>query len=89
MLRGWALEGALPSYGALNGGGGYLGGSFAYLMGSAYLEWLGARAGDSSLTAVWRRASARVNRPFDAAFAGVGRLFDMPRTEGERLAAAA
>ena len=71
VLRGWALEGALPSYGAINGGGGYLGGSFAYLMGSAYLEWLGARAGDSSLTAVWRRASARVNRGFDQAFTGV------------------
>jgi hypothetical protein len=40
VLRGWALEGALPGYGALSGGGGYLGGSFAYLMGSAYLEWL-------------------------------------------------
>jgi hypothetical protein len=71
VLRGWALEGALPSYGAINGGGGYLGGSFAYLMGSAYLEWLGARAGDSSITAVWRRASARVNRGFDQAFTGV------------------
>jgi hypothetical protein len=71
VLRGWALDGALPSYGALNGGGGYLGGSFAYLMGSAYLEWLGARGGDSSITAVWRRSSARVNRSFDAAFAGV------------------
>jgi hypothetical protein len=71
VLRGWALEGALPGYGALSGGGGYLGGSFAYLMGSAYLEWLGARGGDSSITAVWRRTSARVNRPFDAAFTGV------------------
>ncbi len=46
VLRRWALDGALPSYGAMSGTGGYLGGSFAYLMGSAYLEWLGAtRAG--------------------------------------------
>lgn len=71
VLRRWALDGSLPSYGALSGTGGYLGGSFAYLMGSAYLEWLGATRGDSSVTALWRRLSARVNRPLDAAFAGV------------------
>lgn len=72
VLRGWALEGALPGYGAVSSSGsGYLGGSFAYVMGSAFLEALGARGGDSSLTAVWRRLSARVNRPFDAAFSGV------------------
>ncbi len=71
VLRRWALDGALPSYGAVSGGGGFYGGSFAYLMGSAYLEWLGATRGDSSVTAVWRRMTARADRPFDAAFAGV------------------
>lgn len=71
VLRRWALDGALPSYGGMNGTGGYLGGRFAYVMGSAYLEWLGATRGDSSVTALWRRVSARVNRTFDGAFAGV------------------
>ncbi len=71
VLRRWALDGALPSYAGMSGAGGYLGGSFAYVMGSAYLEWLGATRGDSSVTDVWRRLSARVNRSFDAAFTGV------------------
>ena len=34
-----------------------------------------------------RIAVRRING--DAAFAGIGRAFDMPRTEGERLSAAA
>ena len=71
VLRRWALDGALPTYAGMSGTGGYLGGSFAYLMGSAYFEWLGATRGDSSVTALWRRTSARVDRSFDAAFAGV------------------
>ena len=71
VVRRWALDGALPSYGGLNGTGGYLGGSFPYVVGSAYLEWLGARRGDSSVTALWRRLSARVDRPFGTAFGGV------------------
>jgi hypothetical protein len=72
VLRQWALEGRLPTYGGMSAAGdAYLSGSFAYLMGSAYLEWLGAERGDSALTALWRRLSARQNRTFDAAFAGV------------------
>jgi Tol biopolymer transport system component len=43
----------------------------AYLVGSAYLEWLVAQRGDSSLVAVWRRLSARQPRSFAQAFAGV------------------
>ena len=85
VLRQWALDGRLPGYAALSGTGGYLGGSFAYLMGSAYLEWLGAQRGDSSITAVWRRLSARRNRSFDAAFAGV--YGDEPATLYARFAA--
>jgi len=84
VLRQWALEGKLPSYAAMSGVSGYRGGSFAYLAGSAYLEWLVARSGatgDSALPHVWRRLSARQSRSFGSAFAGVfggapGDLYD-------------
>ena len=71
VLRTWALEGKLPTYAGLNATDGFYGGAFAYLAGSAYLEWLVARSGDSSLVHLWRRLSARQDRGFDAAFAGV------------------
>jgi hypothetical protein len=71
FLRQWALEGQLPRYEQLNASGSYQGGEFAYLAGSAFLEWLVRRQGDSSLVHVWRRLSARQNRTFDDAFAGV------------------
>lgn len=72
MLRQFALEGRLPSYGQLSAGsGGWETGSFAYLAGSAYLEWLARREGDSSLVALWRRMTAVTDRSFDQAFAGV------------------
>jgi hypothetical protein len=71
MLRQFALEGRLPSYGQLNSSGGWESGSFAYLAGSAYLEWLARREGDSSLVALWRRTTAVADRSFDQAFIGV------------------
>jgi hypothetical protein len=71
LLRQWAIEGQLPSYGQLNAAGDYRGGEFAYLGGSAFLEWLMRRQGDSSLTHLWRRLTARQVRSFDAAFRGV------------------
>ena len=71
MLRPRALEGRLPSYAQLNAMEGFAGGSMAYLAGSAYLEWLAARGGDSALVHVWRRMSARTDRSFAEAFAGV------------------
>ena len=71
VLRQWALEGKLPTYAQLNATGGYKAGSLAYLAGSAYLEWLIARQGDSSLVHLWRRMTARYPRTFDVAFAGV------------------
>ena len=43
----------------------------AYLAGSAYLEWLAAKRGDSSLVHLWRRMTARRKRSFDEAFIGV------------------
>jgi hypothetical protein len=71
VLRQWALEGRFPTYAQLNGTGAFLGGNMRYLAGSAFLEWLQLRKGDSSLVHLWRRMSARVDRSFDAAFAGV------------------
>ena len=73
VLREWALAGALPTYDQLDGDPRYLGGNMAYLVGSAYLEWLVARPGqnDSSLPHLWRRMSARRERSFSDAFAGV------------------
>ena len=72
LLRQFALEGRLPSYGQLNStGGGWESGSFAYLAGSAYLEWLVRRQGDSSLVALWRRMTAVTDRSFEQAFSGV------------------
>ena len=70
-LRQWALEGKLPTYAQLSSGGDFAAGSMAYLAGSAFLEWLVAQRGDSSLVAVWRRLSARQPRTFAEAFAGV------------------
>jgi hypothetical protein len=71
VLRQWALEGRLPTYGQLNTWNAYHGRAFAYLAGSAYLEWLARREGDSSLVYLWRRLSARRNRSFGQAFAGL------------------
>ena len=70
-LRQWAIEGRLPNYSQLSSWGDFEGGEFAYLAGSAFLEWLARRYGDSSLVDVWRRLTARTNRTFDGAFAGV------------------
>jgi len=71
VLRVLALEGHLPTYGALDGSPRFEGGELAYLAGSAYLEWLSARRGDSSLPHLWRRMTARRERTFDEAFIGV------------------
>ncbi len=71
VLRQWALEGRLPTYGRLNGTEGFLEGEMAYLVGSAYLQWLVERSGDESLPQLWRRLTARRVRSFDEAFAGV------------------
>jgi hypothetical protein len=71
ILRQWAIEGHLPSYGQLAAWSDFYGGEFAYLGGSAFLEWLMQREGDSSLVHLWRRMSARQTRTFDASFRGV------------------
>jgi hypothetical protein len=71
ILRQWAIEGRLPTYGQLNAWNDFNGGEFAYLGGSAFLEWLTKTEGDSTLVHVWRRLTARRTRSFDASFAGV------------------
>jgi hypothetical protein len=67
VLRQWAIEGKLPSYEALSGTSGFLGGSMAYLGGSAYLEWLETQSGNSKiLQALWSRLAGK--RDFDKSF---------------------
>lgn len=71
LLRQWAVEGRLPTYAQISGSEAYNGRAFAYLVGSAYLDWLAARDGDSTITHVWRRMTAATKRSFVPAFAGV------------------
>jgi hypothetical protein len=72
VLRRWAQQGRLPSYEALaSDRESWMGMSMAYLVGSAYLEWLREREGPDALRNLWRRMSAREDRSFDEAFAGV------------------
>jgi len=71
FLRQWAIEGRLPTYAQLSSWQDFNGSEFAYLGGSAFLEWLTQRQGDSSLALVWRRLTARRVRTFNAAFQGV------------------
>ena len=71
VLRRFAIEGKLPSYGALSSSGGWLGGSMAYLVGSSYLEWLEAREGKGSLVKLWKRLASRKGGSFATAFRAV------------------
>lgn len=71
ILRRWAENGRLPSYAQLDSDRRFLGMSMAYLMGSAYLEWLEQRSGPGSLRNLWSRLTARQRRSFNEAFTGV------------------
>src|ERR1051325_6200931 len=71
ILRKWALEGRLPTYGQLDSDQRFLGMSMAYLMGSAFLEWLEQREGPDAMRKMWARLTARQRRSFDEAFIGV------------------
>src|SRR5262245_29825695 len=86
ILRRFAIDGKLPSYGALSGTGGFLGGSMAYLVGSAYLELLEAKEGEGSLVRLWKRLASRRGGDFETAFRAIyGRspadLYDRFRAE--------
>ncbi len=72
VLRKWAVEGNLPSYGQMaSDGESWLGMSMAYLMGSAYMEWLAERTDEGGWKRLWARLTAKRDRSFDAAFEGV------------------
>lgn len=71
VLRQFAMEGKLPSYGALSGTSGWLGGSMAYLVGSSYLSWLEERGGKDSLPRLWKRIASRRAASFPEAFAAI------------------
>jgi len=71
VLRKWAESGQLPTYTQLDSDHRFLGMSMAYLMGSAFLEWLEARNGAGSLPKVWARMTAREPRSFEQSFEGV------------------
>lgn len=86
VLRRFAIEGKLPSYGALSSTSGWIGGSMAYLVGSAYLEWLEEREGKGSLVKLWKRMASRRGGNFPTAFRAIfGRspldLYDRFRAE--------
>jgi Tol biopolymer transport system component len=71
ILRTWATNGQLPTYGQLNSDHRFLGMSMAYLAGSAFLEWLVEKSGPDSLKHLWARMTATQRRSFDTAFTGV------------------
>jgi len=71
ILRRWAEHGRLPTYAQLNTDRRFLGMSMAYLIGSAYLEWLEQRSGPGSLRNLWARMTARHRRSFNESFIGV------------------
>ncbi|HUP48072.1 MAG TPA: hypothetical protein VNA04_04705 [Thermoanaerobaculia bacterium] len=71
ILRQWAAHGRLPPYNRLDSDSRFLGMSMAYLVGSAYLEWLEQRSGPDSLRKLWTRMTARRRRSFEEAFTGV------------------
>ena len=87
VLRRWAQGGKLPDYARMaSDPGTWRGMSMAYLLGSAYLEWLEERAGPGSLRQLWARMTARTPRSFDDAFRGVfgeppATLYDRFRAE--------
>lgn len=70
VLRQWARAGKLPAYGDLDGERGFLGGAMAYLVGSAYLEWLERQRPDTPdvLQRLWQQLASRRHASFQAAF---------------------
>ena len=78
LLRTWAVEGRLPGYAEMSATGGWIGGSYAYLVGSTFLEWLEAREGAGALLTLWKSATRRGGISFAAAFE---RTFGRPAPE--------
>lgn len=70
VIRQWALQGKLPNYETVSGMGGFRGGSMAYLVGSAYLEWLERRNPQQPdiLKTFWKQLASRKRRDFSTSF---------------------
>lgn len=70
VIRQWALQGKLPDYGAISGMRGFRGGSMAYLIGSAYLEWLERQNPNDPdiLKKFWKQLVSKKRREFDPSF---------------------
>lgn len=88
VLRTWALAGKLPSYDGVSRSEGYRGGGMAYLVGSAFLEWLERRSPDRPdvLKQFWKQLASRKRRSFDKSFeatfgAAPRELYDRWRAE--------
>ena len=72
LLRQWAREGKLPEFHELSDSGDWLSGSYPYMVGSAYLDWLKNRSvNPDSLVDLWKRLTAKKRRSFEEAFKGV------------------
>jgi hypothetical protein len=70
VIRQWALQGKLPGYDEASEGGGYLGGAMAYLVGSAYLEWLEQQFPEEPeiLVTFWKYLASKKRRDYEKSF---------------------
>ena len=71
FLATLARYGEFPTYDELNMSSDWQGGSYAYLVGSAFLEWLEATHGEESVRQLWVAMTARSFRSFHEAFVAV------------------
>jgi len=70
VIRQWAISGKLPDYADASSGGGFRGGSMAYLLGSAYLEWLERQHPDEPdiLVKFWKQLTSKRSRNYSDCF---------------------
>jgi hypothetical protein len=71
FLRTLSAQGQLPPYSQLDAPDRWSGGSYRYLVGSAFLEWLVDRSHPDALRDLFARQTAREVRSFEEAFEGV------------------
>jgi hypothetical protein len=85
VLRQLGIEGKLPDYEDLDASSSWLGGSVAYLVGSAYLQWLSDRDGAPALPRLWKAMTSLEGGGFESAFRSV--FGDSPETLYDRFRA--
>jgi len=70
VIRQWAISGKLPNYDDASSSGGFKGGSMAYLLGSAYLEWLESQHPNEPdiLVKFWKQLTSKRNRNYSDCF---------------------